>query len=49
VIVIEHNLDVIRTADWIIDMGPERGEAGGTIQPLLDHDQEVLFLCDCML
>ena len=28
VVVIEHNLDVIKTADWIIDMGPEAGEAG---------------------
>jgi excinuclease ABC subunit A len=31
VLVIEHNLDVIKTADWIIDMGPEGGNAGGTI------------------
>ena len=31
VIVIEHNLDVIKTADYIIDMGPEGGDAGGTV------------------
>jgi excinuclease ABC subunit A len=31
VLVIEHNLDVIKTADWIIDLGPEGGDAGGSI------------------
>ncbi len=31
VIVIEHNLDVIKTADYIIDMGPEGGDRGGTV------------------
>jgi len=31
VIVIEHNLDVIKTADWIVDLGPEGGDAGGRI------------------
>lgn len=30
-IIIEHNLDVIKTADWIIDMGPEGGDAGGQV------------------
>lgn len=31
VVVIEHNLDVIKTADYIIDMGPEGGDKGGTV------------------
>ena len=31
VVVIEHNLDVLKTADWIIDLGPEGGDRGGTI------------------
>lgn len=31
VVVIEHNLDVIKTADWLIDMGPEGGSRGGTV------------------
>ncbi|HBV44512.1 MAG TPA: excinuclease ABC subunit UvrA, partial [Ruminococcaceae bacterium] len=31
VIVIEHNLDVIKTADWILDLGPEGGDEGGEI------------------
>ena len=31
VLVIEHNLDVIKTADYLIDLGPEGGDAGGTV------------------
>ena len=31
VVVIEHNLDVIKTADWIVDLGPEGGSGGGRI------------------
>jgi excinuclease ABC subunit A len=31
VVVIEHNLEVIKTADWIIDIGPEGGDGGGEI------------------
>ena len=31
VVVIEHNLDVIKTADWLVDLGPEGGSRGGQI------------------
>jgi excinuclease ABC subunit A len=31
IVIIEHNLDVIKTADWLVDLGPEGGSGGGTI------------------
>ena len=31
IVIIEHNLDVVKTADWIIDLGPEGGSKGGQI------------------
>ena len=31
IVVIEHNLDVIKTADWVVDMGPEGGAGGGRV------------------
>ena len=43
-LVIEHNLDVIKTADWIIDLGPEGGEAGGQI--VFEGTPEDLVNCE---
>ncbi|MBY0234600.1 MAG: excinuclease ABC subunit UvrA, partial [Burkholderiaceae bacterium] len=44
IVVIEHNLDVIKTADWLIDMGPEGGSGGG--QLLLAGTPEQLAACE---
>lgn len=43
VVVIEHNLDVIKTADWIIDLGPEGGEEGGRI--VVEGTPEMVMRC----
>ncbi|MBQ0936415.1 excinuclease ABC subunit UvrA [Ideonella paludis] len=43
IVVIEHNLDVIKTADWLIDMGPEGGSGGGTV--LSEGPPEVIAAC----
>ncbi len=43
-VVIEHNLDVIKSADWVIDLGPEAGEAGGSL--VVEGPPEVVAECD---
>lgn len=44
VLVIEHNLDLIKTADYIIDMGPDAGENGGKI--VIEGTPENIIMCD---
>ena len=44
IVVIEHNLDVIKTADWIVDLGPEGGDGGGRI--LVAGSPEEVVACD---
>jgi len=44
VVVIEHNLDVIKTADWLIDLGPEGGDLGGSI--VAEGTPEDVALCE---
>ena len=44
VVIIEHNLDVIKTCDWIIDLGPEGGDGGGEI--LAEGPPEDIILCE---
>jgi excinuclease ABC subunit A len=44
ILVIEHNMDVIKTADWVIDLGPEGGEAGGNL--VFEGTPEELAECD---
>jgi excinuclease ABC subunit A len=43
IVVIEHNLDVIKTADWIVDLGPEGGSGGGMI--LASGTPETVAMC----
>jgi excinuclease ABC subunit A len=44
VLVIEHNLDVVKTADWIIDLGPEGGDAGGSV--VVEGPPETVAACE---
>jgi excinuclease ABC subunit A len=43
-VVVEHNLDVIKSADWVVDLGPEGGQAGGHI--VAEGRPELIAKCD---
>ena len=44
IVVVEHNLDVIRAADWVIDLGPEAGDGGGNL--VFAGTPEQLLACE---
>ena len=44
IVVIEHNLDVVKTADWVVDLGPEGGNGGGEI--LIAGTPEQVAACE---
>ena len=44
IVVVEHNLDVIRAADWVVDLGPEAGDDGGNL--VFEGTPEDLLKCD---
>ena len=44
IIIIEHNLDVIKSADWVIDLGPEGGDEGGRI--VVEGPPQTIAACE---